>query len=737
MTPAERDGITGLILAGGQSRRMEALGPGTDKGLIAFQGKRLVDHVFGKLTPQVGGVLINANRNHDHYKSFGVRVVSDAFTGHAGPLAGLHAGLAVSRRPFLITVPCDSPFFPADMVARLFDALSEGSAQVAVATTGQQPHPVFTLVRRNVYEHLAEFMKGGGRKIDEWYSTLTVTTVDFNDESLFGNINTPEELQAYEEGKPPPAKLPKRRFEAPLVERRNRAAAPVSAHDEVLDQILGTVGVPKRQYKRRKSDSEAEQAEKAEKGSDPIKKIKGSDPFIADPFVAAGVVATAGSALKTPPPSSASGAASPLTLNTSLESLVGCVDGYDPNALPVAKVNEVIRAFVSPLESVEQVAVRAALGRTLAQDIISPINVPAHDNSAMDGWAVRGSDLSKTAKVTLEEIGAALAGKEFAGKVSKGECVRITTGAVMPHSCDTVIPLELVEAKGKKITIPPGQEPGANRRFAGEDLEKGKPALLRGKLLQPAELGLIASLGIPEVKVTRRLRVAFFSTGNELKSLGETLREGEVYDSNRYTLYGMLTRLGCEVIDMGVVPDDEVKLEAAFRSAAANADAVITSGGVSVGEADFTKQMMKKLGEVVFWRIAMRPGRPMAFGKIADGGKTAYLFGLPGNPVAVMVTFYHFVRGALLHMMGRSDLDLPLVKAHSQEAMRKKPGRTEYQRGILEFKDGTMSVRTTGQQGSGVLRSMSEANCFIVLAHEQGSVKAGDLVDVMLFDGLV
>ena len=740
MTPAEREGITGLILAGGQSRRMEALGPGTDKGLIAFKGRRLVDHVFGKLTPQVGGVLINANRNHDHYKSFGVRVVSDAFTGHAGPLAGLHAGLAVSRRPFLITVPCDSPFFPADMVARLFDALSEGSAQVAVATTGQQPHPVFTLVRRSVYEHLSDFMKGGGRKIDEWYSTLKVAAVDFTDEALFGNINTPEELQAYEEGKPLPAKQPKRRFEAPLVERRNRAAAPASAHDEVLDQILGTAGVPKRQFKRRKSDTEAEhaspgedrradRAEKgaAKKGSDPIKELKGSDPFIAAP------TAAINSAAKIDLAASESIASSTPTL----ESLVSCVDGYDPNALPVAKVNEVIRAFVRPLKGVEQVAVRAALGRTLAQDLISPINVPAHDNSAMDGWAVRGSDLSKTAKVTLEEIGAALAGKEFTGKVSKGECVRITTGAVMPHSCDTVIPLELVEAKGKKITIPSGQETGANRRFAGEDLEKGKPALLKGKLLQPAELGLIASLGIPEVKVTRRLRVAFFSTGNELKSLGEPLSEGEVYDSNRYTLYGMLARLGVEVIDMGVVPDDEAQLEAAFRSAAANADAVITSGGVSVGEADFTKQMMKKLGEVVFWRIAMRPGRPMAFGKISDGSKTAYLFGLPGNPVAVMVTFYHFVRGALLHMMGRNDLDLPLVKAPSQEAMRKKPGRTEYQRGILEFKDGVMSVRTTGSQGSGVLRSMSEANCFIVLGHEQGSVKAGDLVDVMLFDGLV
>ena len=713
MTPTERDSITGLILAGGQSRRMGALGAGTDKGLITFKGKRLVDHVYGKLTPQVGGVLINTNQNHDQYKSFGVRVVSDAFTGHAGPLAGLHAGLAVSRRPYLITVPCDSPFFPPDLVERLFDALAAQNAAVAVATTGAQPHPVFTLVRRATFEHLTGFMKGGGRKIDEWYSTLKIAQVDFADEALFGNINTPEELEAYEHGTPPPPKKPKRRFEAgvdrpqteahaPQVERRGRAAAPVTAHDAVLDQILGTGPLKK----RRQSDA-APQAEKI-MGSDPIKLPPSTHPV---------------------QPSAPPGA--------SLEQVVSCIDGYDPNALPVSKVNQVIRAFITPISGVEQVAIRAALGRILAADIISPINVPAHDNSAIDGWAVRGSDLSKTGAVTLEEIGAALAGQEFTGKVSKGECVRITTGAVMPHGCDTVIPLEIVQVKARHITIPAAQETGANRRLAGEDLQKGTPALFAGKRLNPAELGLIASLGIPEIKVTRKLRVAFFSTGDELKSVGETLRDGEVYDSNRYTLFGMLQRLGCDIIDMGVVPDQPEQLERAFRLAAANADAVITSGGVSVGEADFTKQMMKQLGEVVFWRIAMRPGRPMAFGNITDGGKTAYLFGLPGNPVAVMVTFYHFVRGALLHMMGANQLDLPLLQARSQEAMRKKPGRTEYQRAVLELQRGEMTVRTTGSQGSGVLRSMSEANCFVVLRHEQGSVKPGDLVDVMLFDGLV
>ena len=702
MTPAEREGITGLILAGGQSRRMG----GQDKGLIAFQGKRLVDHVFGKITPQVGGVLINTNQNHDHYKGFGVRVVSDAFTGHAGPLAGLHAGLAVSRRPFLITVPCDSPFFPADLVERLFDALSAHDAQVAVATTGDQPHPVFTLVRRNLYDHLSEFMKGGGRKIDEWYSTLKIAPVDFESEALFGNINTPEELEAYEQGKPPPPKKSKRRFEAPLVERRGRATRPQMAHDAVLDEILGNteskaVGTAKKHLARRKTDA----------------------------ALPRGAPASVQSGAASPPVSDASTA-------PSLEAVVSCIDGYDPTALPTAKVIEVIRQFVRPVAGFEKVAIRQALGRILAEDIVSPINVPAHDNSAMDGWAVRGSDLSPVSAVTLDEIGASLAGKEFAGKVAPGECVRITTGAVMPHGCDTVIPMELVKTTGKRITMPPGQEAGANRRLAGEDLQKGRPALFAGKRINPAELGLIASLGVPEIKVARKLRVAFFSTGDELKSVGESLREGEVYDSNRYTLFGMLQRLGCDVIDMGVIPDDKAKLEAAFRSAAASADAVITSGGVSVGEADYTKQMMKKLGDVVFWRIAMRPGRPMAFGKISEAGKTAYLFGLPGNPVAVMVTFYHFVRGALLHMMGATDTALPVLQARSRDAIRKKPGRTEYQRAILESTQGEVTVRLTGSQGSGVLRSMSEANCFLVLGHDQASIKPGDLVDVLLFDGL-
>ncbi len=420
-----------------------------------------------------------------------------------------------------------------------------------------------------------------------------------------------------------------------------------------------------------------------------------------------------------------------------LAEIVGCMADYDPDALPVARANEVIRSFVTPLAGAEALPVREALGRVLAENIVSPIDVPSHDNSAMDGYAVRSADLSPDAPVTLAEIGVALAGREFRGEVAPGECVRVMTGAVMPANTDTVVIQEVVKAEGGRITIPPGQEKGQNRRLAGEDLRKGKPALGAGALIRPAELGLLASLGMREVKVKRRLRVAFFSTGDELRSVGEPLGAGEVYDSNRYTLYGMLARLGCEIIDMGVVRDDPALLESAFRKAAASADAVVTSGGVSVGEADFTKQMMAKLGEVVFWKIAMRPGRPMAIGRIEADGKSAFLFGLPGNPVAVMVTFYHFVRGALLYMMGRRDTDLPLVRVKSQAALRKKPGRTEFQRGVLEHKDGEWTVRLTGAQGSGILRSMSEANCFIVLHHDQGSVKAGDPVDVMLMEGLV
>jgi molybdopterin molybdotransferase len=314
--------------------------------------------------------------------------------------------------------------------------------------------------------------------------------------------------------------------------------------------------------------------------------------------------------------------------------------------------------------------------------------------------------------------------------------VKIMTGAIMPAGLDTVVPQEFTKSPAENRVSFPAEilRRGDNRRLKGEDLMQGKPALLAGTRLGPAACGLVASLGIANVPVVRQLRVAYFSTGDEILSLGEPPREGAVYDSNRYTVHGILTRLGCEVIDMGVVRDDPATLEAAFSSAASKADAIITSGGVSVGEADYTKAMMAKLGDVAFWRIAMRPGRPMAVGRIGS----SVLFGLPGNPVAVMVTFLAFVRPALVKMMGARESAQPYLRARSAEAMRKKPGRTEYQRGIVSRgKDGQPEVRTTGNQGSGVLSSMVQANGLIVLHHAQGNVAEGDDVDVLMFDGAI
>ena len=417
----------------------------------------------------------------------------------------------------------------------------------------------------------------------------------------------------------------------------------------------------------------------------------------------------------------------------SLQQVVSCLDGYDPEALRVDKAGAAIRACLTPVTEAQTVVIRDSLGRVLAQEIVPQINVPGHDNSAMDGWAVRGEDLNFSSEISLKEIGKALAGKPYEGKVAAGQCVRVMTGAVMPKGADSVVVQEVCRADGNRIAIPAGQKAGQNVRAAGEDLKAGVPVLHPGQPVRAAELGLMASLGIAEVQVLRRLRVAFFSTGDELMSIGTPLAQGQVYDSNRYTLHGMLSGLGVEIIDMGVVRDDPQKLEAAFVAAAAKADAIITTGGVSVGEADFVKQLMARLGEVLFWKIAMRPGRPMAFGRI---GK-AYLFGLPGNPVAVMVTFHQFVRNALLALAGRTDaFEIPLLQAVSASAIRKLVGRTEYQRGVLFVENGGWKVRTTGQQGSGVLRSMAEANCYIVLEHERGKVEAGEMVSVQLLDAL-
>ncbi len=451
-----------------------------------------------------------------------------------------------------------------------------------------------------------------------------------------------------------------------------------------------------------------------------------------------------------------------------LDQIAAELQGYDPQAMSASDVLAFLAQLVTPVTDRVALPLFEALGRVLADDVISPFDVPPHDNSAMDGYAFDGRQLGAN-PLDLQVVGTALAGKAWQapgeGLVKAGQCVKIMTGAIMPQGLDTVVPQEFVTVQPAgqlpAVSIPPGLlAAGDNRRLRGEDLMQGKPALLKGELLTPARLGLAASLGLKTLPCWRPLRVAYFSTGDEILSLGEAPREGAVYDSNRYTVFGLLSRMGCQVIDLGVVRDEPALLEAAFLQAAAQADAVITSGGVSVGEADFTKTMMKKLGDVAFWRIAMRPGRPMAVGRISSAknasgpnntGASSYendsnfshssdaiLFGLPGNPVAVMVTFLAFVRPALLQMMGASSTPPPLLKARSLEAIRKKPGRTEYQRGwVSTAADGSLQVKTTGSQGSGVLRSMAEANGLMVLHHAQGNVAVGDSVDVLMFDGVI
>jgi len=414
-----------------------------------------------------------------------------------------------------------------------------------------------------------------------------------------------------------------------------------------------------------------------------------------------------------------------------------CADDYDPNAMPVAKARELIRTFLSPLTAVERLHIRQSLGRVLAGDVVSPLAVPGHDNSAMDGYALRFADLAADSETVLTRVGESFAGKPWGGVLGAGECVRIFTGGVMPRGADTVVMQERASESASGVRVAAGavSKAGQNRRFAGEDLNAGQTVFRDGQRMRPAEIGMLASLGIGEISVYRKLRVAFFSTGDELKSIGTTLAPGEIYDSNRYTLYGMLTRLNCEVIDMGVIEDTPAAVERALANAAEAADVVITSGGVSVGEADYIKAILDKLGEVLFWKIAMKPGRPLAYGRIGN----AHFFGLPGNPVAVMVTFYQFVRDALFVLQGdRSAQAQPTFKVALSAPIKKVPGRTEFQRGILTSdSNGTWSVRTTGDQGSGILSSMSQANCFIVLGTDTGNVAAGELVEIQLLEGFV
>ncbi|HEC04912.1 MAG TPA: molybdopterin molybdenumtransferase MoeA [Thiothrix sp.] len=425
-----------------------------------------------------------------------------------------------------------------------------------------------------------------------------------------------------------------------------------------------------------------------------------------------------------------------------------CADDYDAQSKSVEQARASIKQLISPIRDTEKLALRDSLNRVLAQPVISPIEVPSHTNSAMDGYAMAGSDLPDAEKATTKNyqvIGKAFAGNPYEGSCESGQVIRIMTGAVMPEGCDTVIMQEHVERvegvegvdtdKGiTQIKIGSNHKAGQNVRQAGEDIALGSDVLNVGRRLTPADLGVIASLGISEVAVIRRPRIAFFSTGDELKSVGETLGKGDIYDSNRYTLFGMLKRLNVDIIDMGVIVDDPQILKQTFLSAASMADVIITSGGVSVGEADYIKDILDEIGDCDFWKIAMKPGRPLTFGSIEN----TLFFGLPGNPVSVMATFYQFVQPAL-HYLASGTVKYPLtIQANCLTSLRKRAGRFEFQRGIYQQEEnGEISVQKTGQQGSGILTSMSQANCFILLPVEMTQLEAGEKVLIQPFDSFI
>jgi len=390
---------------------------------------------------------------------------------------------------------------------------------------------------------------------------------------------------------------------------------------------------------------------------------------------------------------------------------------------------------VKTIAATETLPIRDALNRVLAKEVISSINVPPYANSAMDGYALNANDLPTSGEKTLTLVGKSFAGIPFAGEVKSGECIRIMTGAQMATGTNTVIMQEQVQVNDNdSITIQSGHCENENVRHIGEDIKDGDSVLHVGQLLSPAELGVLASLGVAEVTVHKQIRVAFFSTGDELRNVGQALEEGQIYDSNRYTIFGMLKNLGVEIIDMGIIADDKTVIENAFKEAANQADAIITSGGVSVGDADYVKETLDKLGKVDFWKIAMKPGKPLAFGFVDD----AVFFGLPGNPVSVMATFYQFALPTLKTMMGLKTNKPTVVKVACKTNLRKAPGRTDFQRGILQYNDqGDLVVESIGMQASHVLSGMSKANCFIILPQDWGNVEAGTLVDVQPFKGLM
>lgn len=794
-TKAAKTNITGVILAGGQGRRMG----GEDKGLMELNGRPLVEYLLDSLGPQTGALIINANRNQERYQRYGVPVIEDQVGNYQGPLAGFSTAMQHVDTDWIMTVPCDGPAIAPDMAQRLIDALEKEDSEIAVAHDGQRLQPVHALIPVNLLPGLHAFMANGGRKIDIWYAQHKVALADFSDVAdMFRNINTPEQKLAMEKkpGTPPivgicaysgtgkttlmtqlipllkaegllltvikhghhsieldkPGKDSYRFREAGadqvILAASTRTAVMQECHTQQepsLQETLKFVNMdcadlilvegfkhedyPKIEAYRPSLNKPllfpddhsviaiaTDAALDLPAGTRDIPQLDLNQPETVSRFIMDRIVKK----VKAEP------VAAPA--KTEIISAPSCADASDPDSISLDEARQRLMGAVAPLNSSRKLPLRDTLGKVLAQDIVSPFNVPAHTNSAMDGYALASDDLPVDNTREYRVIGTAFAGKPFNRICHSGECVRIMTGAVMPDGTDCVVMQEHSELLTDiRVKLGTGHQPGQNVRQAGEDIATGQSVLHKGRRITPADMGLMASLGIAETRVYRAPRVAFFSTGDELRSIGEPLERGCIYDSNRYTLYSLLTQLGMDIIDMGVVPDEPDVMEAAFREAAANADMVITSGGVSVGEADYIKGILEQLGEINFWKIAIKPGRPLTFGKIGD----ALFFGLPGNPVAVMVTFHLFVQPVLLKMAGEIAHEPLLVNASCKDKLRKKPGRTEFIRAVYSRNpDGTLSVEKAGSQGSGILTSMSRANCFILLPEENAGVMPGDTVSI-------
>lgn len=411
-------------------------------------------------------------------------------------------------------------------------------------------------------------------------------------------------------------------------------------------------------------------------------------------------------------------------------------DCFDPRSglVPIAEAAKRILSEIKAIEDSEYVDINNAVGRILADTVYSSMNVPPHSNSAMDGYAVSAKAMPETGNKEFSVVGTALAGKPWMGKCQSNQVVQVMTGAVMPEGTDTVIIQEEVSIQGRTAILSAKFKPGQNVRAAGEDIEKGTVALSSGEKIGAAEMGVLASIGTEQVRVIRKPVAAIFSTGDELKVPGQSLEPGNIYDSNRYVLVGLLQQAGLEVSNLGIIPDNPERTMNSLANASKQADVIITSGGVSTGSADYVINALQELGEINLWRIALRPGRPFAFGTI---GNTLF-FGLPGNPVAVMVTFYQLVKPALQKLMGARELNsVPLMKAKAISRFRKKPNRTEVYRAALSHDEqGNPVVSASAAQGSGLLSSMSRANCFVLLDDDAETVLPGDLVDVQLFTGL-